>query len=99
MIQEQILLSLIHFLNEGPKDKRAIESFLGRDRNIDDYLDELNLLGIFPHIKNDVYSIEKIEFLDKTIISSLLSPLENSFQIQLLIALKECLQFMELLYC
>ena len=85
MIQEKILISLIHFLNEGSKDKRAIESFLGRDRNIDHYLDELNLLGIYPQIKNDVYSIEKIEFLDKTLISNMLSPLEKSFQIQLVI--------------
>ena len=85
MIQEKILISLIHFLNEGYKDKRAIESFLGRDRNINHYLDELNLLGIYPQIKNDVYSIEKIEFLDKTLISNMLSPLENSFQIQLVI--------------
>ena len=46
MIQEQILLSLIHFLNEGSKDKRAIESFLGRDRNIDHYLDKLHFFGI-----------------------------------------------------
>ena len=72
MIQEKILISLIHFLNEGSKDKRAIESFLGRDRNIDYYLDELNVLGIYPQIKNDVYSIEKIEFLDKTLISNML---------------------------
>ena len=85
MIQEKILISLIHFLNEGSKDKRAIESFLGRDRNIDHYLDELNLLGIYPQIKNDVYSIEKIEFLDKTLISNMLNPLKNSFQIQLVI--------------
>ena len=85
MIQEQILVSLIHFLNEGSKDKRAIESFLGKDRNIDHYLDKLHFLGIFPHIKNDVYSIEKIEFLDKSLISNVLKPLENSFQIQLAI--------------
>ena len=85
MIQEKILISLIHFLNEGPKDKRAIESFLGRNRSIDQYLDELNLLGIYPQIKNDVYSIQKIEFLDKTLISNMLNPLKNSFQIQLVI--------------
>ena len=52
MTQEKILVSLIHLLNEGSKDKRAIESFLGRGKNIDHYLDELNVLGIYPQIKN-----------------------------------------------
>ena len=85
MTQEKILVSLIHFLNEGSKDKRAIESFLGRGKNIDHYLDELNVLGIYPQIKNDIFSIEKIELLDKSLIAEILSPLENSFQIQLMI--------------
>ena len=85
MTQEKILVSLIHFLNEGSKDKRAIESFLGRGDNIDHYLDELKVLGIYPQIKNDIYSIEKIELLDKSLIAEILNPLENSFQIQLMI--------------
>ena len=85
MTQEKLLISLIHFLNEGSKDRRAIESFLGRDRNIDHYLDELTVLGVYPQIENDVYSIEKIELLDKTLISEMLSPLEKSFQIELMI--------------
>ena len=71
MTQEKLLISLIHFLNEGSKDRRAIESFLGRDRNIDHYLDELTVLGVYPQIENDIYSIEKIELLDKTLISEI----------------------------
>ncbi len=85
MTQEKLLISLIHFLNEGPKDRREIESFIGSDRNIDHYLDELSVLGVHPQIENDVYSIEKIELLDKTLISEMLGSLEKSFQIELMI--------------
>ena len=54
MTQEKILVSLIHFLNEGSKDKRAIESFLGRGKNIDHYFDKQRHYGKY------IYTILKL---------------------------------------